>query len=121
MSQERMMEEELQELLEGLNKKINEDENVVNMEQFFTVSVLNIIWSMVAGIRFSHDDPRIRILIKKISNVLRHVSGGGNILMAFPSMRHALAYFPSPVRTRRATLAELQNYFQVKLQGSFLF
>lgn len=113
MSQEHVMEEELKELLQDLNQRIETEGSVVNMSQFFTVSVLNIIWTMIAGMRFTHEDQRIRKLIKNISQLLQSISGGGNILMAFPYLRGFLGLFPGPVQFRNATLTQLQTDFRV--------
>jgi hypothetical protein len=81
------MEEELRELMSGINSKIGSTEKPIplDMHKVFTVSVLNILWSMIAGVRFSHEDPKLRNFVHSLSETLSQFSlSGGNIFYAFP-------------------------------------
>jgi len=59
----------------------------IKMEHMFTLPVLNILWIMVAGLRFSYDDEKLHSLIKIVEEISKTHDIGGNILMAFPCLR----------------------------------
>lgn len=111
--QEVVMEEEFEELMTRLNSRIREEGNTIPMSQFFTVSVLNILWSMVAGSRFSHDDHRLQSFVETMGPVMRLISTGGNIFMAYPFLRHILPWLTGYGKARREFNPTLHRRFRV--------
>ncbi|CAL8129066.1 unnamed protein product [Orchesella dallaii] len=66
---------------------LNDGPRTIKMEHMFTLPVLNILWIMVAGLRFSYDDEKLHRLIKVVEEISKTHDIGGNILMAFPGLR----------------------------------
>ena len=60
------IQEELAILMADLNSRLALSEAeadgsiIAPMHQFFTISILNILWQMIAGFRFSHTDARVK-------------------------------------------------------------
>ncbi|XP_050700522.1 cytochrome P450 2C15-like isoform X2 [Eriocheir sinensis] len=65
-SLEPIMQEELDELLQLLRRRQGEK---VNMEMIFNVSIVNVIWAITIGKRYSYDDPRLEELVRKTSKM----------------------------------------------------
>lgn len=112
--QEAVMQEELDELFRRLDEKLaNNAGSSISMSQIFTVSVLNILWSMMASTRFSHDDAQLQTLVKQIYTNTRFLNAGGNILMAFPFLRGILRTLTGVGQERKKLIASLQKQFLV--------
>lgn len=112
--QDAVMEEELDELMRRLDDKIaKEKDSSICMSQLFTVSVLNILWSMMAGTRFSHEDDTLQTLVKHIYDNTRFLNASGNILMAYPFLRTVLRKLTGVGEARKKLIGEMQKQFQV--------
>ncbi|CAG7816358.1 unnamed protein product [Allacma fusca] len=85
---EAAVEEELLQFLDYFQEKSKRSGGVVHMEHAFTLPVLNILWNMVAGSRFSYEDQKLKTLISDVEELSRSFDIGGNILMAFPLLRY---------------------------------
>ncbi|ODM98812.1 Methyl farnesoate epoxidase, partial [Orchesella cincta] len=110
--QDAVMEEELEELMKRLDEKIELEGSEVCMSQFFTVSVLNILWSMMAGTRFSYDDAKLQKIVKHIYDNTRFLNATGNILMAFPVLRTVLRKLTGVGEARKQLIADMQKHFK---------
>jgi cytochrome P450 len=110
--QDVIMEEELTDLVNRLNERLVEEKGVINMCQFFNISVLNILWSMMAGERFSHDDARLHKLVRGISNAMRMMSVGNNIMMAYPFLRHYTLRFTERGQQRQELMTTVHKQFK---------
>lgn len=85
---EQAVEDELLDFLHYFEDTILKDtSSPIRMKHMFTLSVLNILWIMVAGIRFNYDDDRLLRLISTVEEITKTHDIGGNILMAFPFLR----------------------------------
>lgn len=112
--QDAVMEEELDELMQRLDEKLTGENGAeISLNQFFTVSVLNILWSMMAGTRFTHDDAHLQKLVKHIYDNTRFLNATGNILMAYPLLRNILRRLTGVGEARRKLIADMQRQFQV--------
>ncbi|CAG7822950.1 unnamed protein product [Allacma fusca] len=86
-SMESIMSIELQEMMEGLRKVAKTNGGKHRMERFFQLSLLNVVWTMLAGKRYSHDDPRLHKLLKLNSMWFQSGNFGGGIVIAYPFLR----------------------------------
>lgn len=114
-SQEQVMEQELKELMTGLNSKLERDE-MICMKQFFNISVLNIIWSMIASVRFNHNDPQFREKVKKINETMRLLSATGNVLLAYPFLSKIVPKLTGYGAVRNKSNYALQDMFYAILE-----
>ena len=103
------MGEELAELTSRLETSIDCDGGIVPMKQFFTISVLNVLWSMVTGTRFSPDDEKLRRLNRIGSELIKETPIGGNLANAYPFLVPLLKH-----RVHNKNV-ELQEYFRALL------
>jgi methyl farnesoate epoxidase/farnesoate epoxidase len=118
-SQEAVIEDEVMELFSRLNSRLESEGNIICMQQFFNISVLNILWSMMAGVRFSHDDPEFKALVNMINQTMKLLGGNGNIFMAFPFLRHILPKLTGYGQVRTETLNHLRGIFFVSKAWTF--
>jgi hypothetical protein len=84
--------EEVQNVIEHLDKDIKGGEAIVTFESTFGPAVLSTLWNMVAGIRTELDDPNVLRLQKIVQDTLRRRAFGAGIFWSFQSLRHL---FPS--------------------------
>ncbi|ODM90561.1 Methyl farnesoate epoxidase [Orchesella cincta] len=71
-------------LADEFRKKIKSDNGVVKFRNTFSLSVLNVLWCMVAGIRYEHDDPRLLKLMGHIFNMSKSVTFGNPLELMLP-------------------------------------
>jgi hypothetical protein len=111
------MEEELTELMKGFNRKIGSDPNnptPLNMHKVFTASVLNILWSMMSGLRFSHEDERLQKFFLTLSDVMTQFNVSGNIFVAFPFLLNILPALTGYGSVRKGFVTTVHKQFRVR-------
>lgn len=105
--------DELIDFIYDFEQKVESSQgNVIYMKHMFTLPVLNVLWNMIGGVRFSYDDKKLHHLIATVEELSRTFDIGGNILMAFPFLR-----FIAPRMTgheqQMKLYAELHQFFRV--------
>jgi hypothetical protein len=126
-SQETFIEEELEHLMKRMDtmrseaKTLTGQEDVVCMKKFFSVSALNIIWSLIAGSRFHHDDKQLQKLVQLMSEIVRLLAVGEDIIAAFPVLRHILPRFTKRGQERKKFLNEIHGMFKVDMTSSIFY
>lgn len=76
------------EALEMVNfLKIKSKLGLIEMDKLFDISVLNLIWTLLAGQRFELDDERLSILTEMIHKSFRIADMSGGLLNLFPWLR----------------------------------
>ena len=68
-SLESAMEEEVRELMGQLRSKVGV---AFSTHGFFNIPVVNVLWEIISGERFNHDDPNANKLIDGIVRLLSH-------------------------------------------------
>uniref|UniRef100_A0A1Y1ND80 Uncharacterized protein n=1 Tax=Photinus pyralis TaxID=7054 RepID=A0A1Y1ND80_PHOPY len=76
--------EETRELIEDLRKKSSD---LVFMHNAFDVGVLNVLWTMMAGERFTLDDVRLIKLLQIVHDAFRLFDMSGGLLNQLPVLR----------------------------------
>lgn len=128
-SMDATIQEELSELMNGLNQQISVDEKnslynrnvngngyILEMRQFFTISILNILWNMIAGFRFAHSDTRLTELIVLIDKVLKENSIGGSrgaLYTAYPILAKIIPKITKEGKNRYKLIHALHQFFRV--------
>ena len=78
-SSESLFEEEIHHLLEDLRTStLSNSQGVVDFKDAFSVSIVNVLWSIIGGERFERNDAKLIKLLKTIEVFFR----GGNIITA---------------------------------------
>lgn len=62
-SMENLVLDEVAELIQGFKRDVGKP---ISTQTRFNVAVLNSLWSIVAGERYSHDDPILEEIVKSI-------------------------------------------------------
>jgi len=112
VSMESAVEGESIDFLDYFQQKVEEEHGVIYMKNMFTLPVLNILWDMVAGLRFSYDDRKMRELIVIVEELSRSFDIGGNILMAFPNLRFLAPELTGHAQQMRL-YGKLHQFFRV--------
>ncbi|XP_018325317.1 methyl farnesoate epoxidase-like [Agrilus planipennis] len=76
--------EEARELVDCLRSKCAQP---ITINNTFDISVLNVLWALLAGERFSLDNPRLAGLLSIIHDAFRIVDFGGGIVNQLPFLR----------------------------------
>lgn len=87
---EGLIHEECEDLNRSLEKAVKEagSSSVITIHDRFAVSVINILWAIIAGVRYQHDDENLRKMFKVIQQTFRTGSVRGNIVNSSPVLRH---------------------------------
>jgi len=83
-SMEELINEEVLQFSAELDKHLNQPISVKNK---FNISVINGLWTIIAGKRFELDDPELIDIVGKIDEMTAQ-SGNTNILQIMPFLRH---------------------------------
>lgn len=86
---------ELDEVLGIFKRKVDDGrykgivgKGIVDMHLIFNVSILNIIWTMMAGTRFSRDDEKLKKLLIMVDEVSKSAPQGISPVFALPFLRY---------------------------------
>ncbi|CAL8072231.1 unnamed protein product [Orchesella dallaii] len=115
-SMQSIIDDEVKTILNEVETVAGKDKPLLNIKHFFTLPVLNILWSMVSSVRMPGDEEKLKKLIILVDNLAKATPIGGSILDLFPSLRH---YFPglTGITFVRKCVEELQNHFQEVLDS----
>ncbi|ODM98070.1 Methyl farnesoate epoxidase [Orchesella cincta] len=115
-SMQSIIEDEVKTILNEVENVAGKDKPLLKIKHFFTLPVLNILWSMVSSVKMPGDEEKLKKLIILVDNLAKATPIGGSILDLFPSLRH---YFPglTGITFVRKCVAELQNHFQEVLDS----
>lgn len=116
-SMDATIQEELAGLMAGLNSQLAHADSgiVVPMHQFFTISILNILWKMIAGFRFEHTDTRLKQLLVLIDQVSKDNSIGGSsgtLYSAFPFLARIVPKMTKAGATRAQMISSVHAFFR---------
>jgi methyl farnesoate epoxidase/farnesoate epoxidase len=78
-----VMRDELDILMRNMEKEAK-TAGKVRVERLFSNSLLNVLWTMVAAKRFSHDDERMRKMLEAQDEMFRSMTFGADLADAFP-------------------------------------
>ncbi|ODM90420.1 Methyl farnesoate epoxidase [Orchesella cincta] len=78
---------ELPDVVEELKRSIKEGNGIHDFDGYFALSFLNVLWTMLAGRRYKHSDPKLKGLIKSMRIMMATANASSNILMAYPQMK----------------------------------
>lgn len=86
------IEAETTELVKEFKEAIKSSDSIIRIRTTFTLSVLNVLWCMVAGQRYEHDDPKLLNLMQRNIAVTKSITFADIFHVAFKWMEN---YFPS--------------------------
>ncbi|XP_058835271.1 methyl farnesoate epoxidase-like [Topomyia yanbarensis] len=81
------VEKEAEELVHHL-RKLSRTQHKIAMHNAFDISVLNVIWTLIAGKRFHLGDKRLEWITSTIHKSFRVIDMSGGVLNQFPCVRH---------------------------------
>ena len=112
-SLESIMHVEVQECMIQMDKKLKLTSNAtIPIHDLFGVSIVNILWTVMAGKRHSHDDEDFVNLLHNINVIFRSGTPLGNIVARFPILKH-LPYIGDKNRQMEAAQRELTKFLEV--------
>ncbi|KAJ8922410.1 hypothetical protein NQ315_004356 [Exocentrus adspersus] len=84
-----LIQEETQELVNYIFKSIHHRDSIIfEMTTLFNVHVLNTLWSMMAGVRYKHDDAKMKELQAILTELFGTVSMVGATFSHFPVLKY---------------------------------
>jgi len=112
-SMEGAIKDELIDFIYDFTQKLDPSQgSVLVMKHMFTLPVLNVLWNMIGGVRFCYDDKKLHHLITTVEELSRTFDIGGNILMAFPFLRHVAPGITGHSQQMKL-YRELHHFFRV--------
>jgi len=67
-----------------MKTSVKENNGIHTFDCYFTLSVLNVLWSMLVGKSFEHNDPKLLTLIALVRDMMASCNFGNSILLAYP-------------------------------------
>lgn len=107
-TQERMLRDEADALLASLRRRLSVTDGA-ELQDLFPISVINVLWAMMAGEKHDHEDTEFKMLLHNISEYTRQ---GNPIIMMFPWLRFVPVANSSLKKLMRSSNI-LQNYIKV--------
>lgn len=104
------VEEETSYLMEAFMKKCADP---ILMHDAFDVSVINVLWTMIAGERFDLEDAKLKELMGIIHDAFRMLDMSGGLLNQIPLLRY-LAPRSSGYRQIMKVMQGLWNFLEVR-------
>ncbi|ODM87145.1 Methyl farnesoate epoxidase [Orchesella cincta] len=103
--------DELFDIVSELKRSVKETNGIHSFDDYFTVSALNVVWSLLAGRRYEHSDPTLLRLTKMFKDSLESCNFGNSLPFAFPEWRN---WFPdwTGMSTQRRCAKETNTFFQ---------
>lgn len=84
-----MIEDEAEQMVEHFRKKISDgkDFGIVQMDKIGGIHVLNTLWMMLAGIRYSPEDKEVNKLQANLNELFKNADMVGALFSQFPILR----------------------------------
>ncbi|ODM92367.1 Cytochrome P450 2J6 [Orchesella cincta] len=108
-SVETIVYDEITELIDNFRKTIGKPMQTQNK---FNAAVLNALWTMVTGNRYSHDDPMLQDLIKRLTSSVTQ-SRAASVVLFFPwlyQLRNKLTMVFAYAKERQESIAKNMNF-----------
>ncbi|XP_059480644.1 methyl farnesoate epoxidase-like [Neocloeon triangulifer] len=114
-SMEGLNHEEISTLMQNLDDRISKagdsmDTKGIEIKDLFPVSVINILWAIMAGVRYDHNDESFKTLMFNVNEFFRNGSPTGGI-MAFPLLRF-VPIVNIPYKKQLVSVDVLQKFIQ---------
>ena len=90
-SSENLIQEEIHDLIQKIRTRAECSDGVVDFKGLFNLSLLNVLWSIVGGERFKHDDDRLKKLLNGVNLFIR---SGNPFRAGIPVPKFMLNNFP---------------------------
>jgi len=103
---------ELTELLGATKRRLRETGGVLVFDNFFGISVVNILWTSVSGRRFLSTDKKAEAMIELNAKYSKFVSID-HINVLFPFVRHVMPGLTG-FNQLQNIIKELQDFMRVK-------
>lgn len=103
------IEEETKVLIDSLNRKCQQP---IKVNDLFGVGVINVLWAIIAGERFSHDDSRLNELLRMIEKSFRVFDISGSMLNQLPILRY-VAPGLTGYQNFKTTINNLNGFIEV--------
>ena len=81
---EGLIQEEISELLQ----KLGEERGEIMVKRRFNISVVNALWTIISGKRFSLDDPKLNDIVSRLDKL--NEASTKDLVFLFPPIRHVL-------------------------------
>ncbi|ODM94784.1 Methyl farnesoate epoxidase [Orchesella cincta] len=105
------IQDELTEVVYELKESIKENNGIHYFDTCFTISTLNVLWSMLAGRRYEHSDPNLLKLLKIMRKMMESCNFGNSFLLAYPQWKD---WFPdwTGMTLQRNCFKEMNGFCQ---------
>jgi len=111
-----MLREEAAALGASLRRRRHQQPEGAELHDLFPVSVINVLWAMMAGERHEHDDADFKLLLENITEYTRQ---GNPIIMTFPWLRF-VPLLNAPLKNQMRSARVLQEFVKVRADFYFL-
>jgi hypothetical protein len=116
--QERMLRDESDALMASLRRRqLAQTASGAELHDLFPVSVINVLWAMMAGERHDHEDTEFKMLLENITEFTRQ---GNPIMMMLPWLRFVPIANASLKKLMHSGKI-LQTYIKVSRGANILF
>lgn len=114
-----MVEDEAGDLVQTIMNKMVDGSAIISMADIFGVSVLNTLWTMMAGVRYNPEDKQMKTLQALLSELFTHIDMVGCLFSQFPFLRYLApetsgynSYIKTHVQIWKFLRCELNNHMK---------
>lgn len=105
---------ETTELVKEFNQAISTHGGIVRIRTTFVLSVLNVLWCMVAGQRYEHDDPKLVKMMERNFAMTKSITFAEPLHLVFSTVKKIFpSIFKEDLRLR--VFKECHEFTQVRL------
>ncbi|ODN05810.1 Methyl farnesoate epoxidase [Orchesella cincta] len=87
-SMETLIMDEVTEFIDGL--EASNGKSIDNIQHRFSVAVVNALWTIVSGARYSHHDPKLSHLTSQVTKSFDATTNTGGLILFAPWVKHIL-------------------------------
>nr|CAD7392258.1 unnamed protein product [Timema cristinae] len=109
-SMEGIIYEEVENLMKDLKKT-----KTIQVGGYFNIPVVNVLWAVVAGKRFDHNDKEFVKLVRGLFRMFRAGNAAGGIMDLFPLLRYVAPSLGGYKEMKEAT-HDIYEFFKVELE-----
>lgn len=83
---ETLIMDEVHEMIEALKGKNGAPVSAI--KEMFSLPVVNSLWAIVAGRRYSHTDPKLHLLANRVDKAFKATTSSGGLVILLPFLQH---------------------------------
>ncbi|CAL8116967.1 unnamed protein product [Orchesella dallaii] len=108
-SMDGVVNEELDKFTDHVNKLIDKKDGILEVESFFDLTVINVLWRLVTGVNYELEDARMLKLLKMSNDMTESSNFSFDLSISFPFLRE---WFPELLFGKKIQDQIVEDFYQ---------